>query len=65
MTELPSHPAVYPFFPKPMFQQYFSKFGLYVTAGLFDLPEDRSLNKKFPEIKPMTVREMLGAWVGK
>ncbi|ETI25726.1 hypothetical protein G647_02500 [Cladophialophora carrionii CBS 160.54] len=65
MTELPSHPAVYPFFPKPMFQQYFSKFALYVTLGLFDLPEDGSLNRKFPDIKPTTVREMLSVWVGK
>ncbi|EXJ57237.1 hypothetical protein A1O7_07584 [Cladophialophora yegresii CBS 114405] len=65
MTELPSHPAVYPFFPKPMFQQYFSKFALYVTMGLFDLPEDGSLNREFPDIKPTTVREMLSVWVGK
>ncbi|KIX93964.1 uncharacterized protein Z520_10301 [Fonsecaea multimorphosa CBS 102226] len=65
MTELPSHPAIYPFWPKPYFQQYFSKFGLYVMKGLFNFPEDATLNKKFPEIKPTTVREMLGVWVGK
>lgn len=65
ITELPSHPAVYPFFPKQVLQQYFGKFGLYGTAGLFDFPEDKSLNKKFPEIKPTTVREMLSVWVGK
>lgn len=65
MTELPSHPAIYPFWPKEVFQQYFAKFGLYVTKGLFDFPEDKCLNKQFPEIKPTTVREMLSVWVGK
>ncbi len=65
ITELPSNPAMYPFFPKQLFQQYFGRFGLYVTQGLFDFPEDQTLNKKFPEIKPTTVREMLGVWVGK
>lgn len=65
ITELPSQPAIYPFFPKQVLQQYFAKFGLYNAAGLFDFPEDKSLNKKFPEIKPTTIREMLSAWVGK
>ncbi|KIW82787.1 hypothetical protein Z517_02030 [Fonsecaea pedrosoi CBS 271.37] len=65
ITELPSHPAIYPYFPKPLFQQYFGKFGLYVTAGLFDFPHGTTLNNKFPDIKPTTVREMLSVWVGK
>lgn len=65
MTELPSQMAVYPFVPKAFFQQYFSKFGLYATQGLFDFPEDECLNKKFPEIETMKVREMLGLWAGK
>ena len=65
ITELPSHPAMYPFFPKPFVQQYFGKFGFYVTEGLFNFPKDKTLNKTFPEIKPTTVREMLSVWVGK
>ncbi|KEF62390.1 uncharacterized protein A1O9_00362 [Exophiala aquamarina CBS 119918] len=65
MTELPSHPAIYPFFPKQIFQQYFSMFALYVTIGLFDFPEEKTLNKEFPEIKTTTVRDMLQNWVGK
>jgi hypothetical protein len=65
MTELPSHPYVYPFMPKEIFQLYFSHFGLYVTEGLFDFPEGETLNQKFPEIKPMTVREAISVWKGK
>ncbi len=65
ITELPSNPAMYPLFPKQLLQQYFGKFGLYVTEGLFDFPEDKTPNKKFPEIKPATVREMLSVWDGK
>ncbi|KAJ9614099.1 hypothetical protein H2200_002235 [Cladophialophora chaetospira] len=65
ITDLPFNEAIYPFFPKPMFQQYFGRFGLYVTQGLFDLPEEESLNKKFPDIKTTTVREVLSAWAGK
>ncbi|KAK5057873.1 hypothetical protein LTR84_011874 [Exophiala bonariae] len=65
MTELPSHRYIYPFWPKPMFQEYFAKFGLYVTKGLFDFPEDKTLNKAFPDIKTSKVRDIVGAWAGK
>jgi hypothetical protein len=65
ITELPSHLAAYAFLPKPVFQQYFGRFGLYVTLGLFDLPDEECLNKKFPDIKTTSVKEMLSVWVGK
>lgn len=65
MTELPSHHYIYAFWPKPFFQEYFAKFGLYVTMGLFDFPEDNTLNKVFPEIKTSKVRDIVGAWAGK
>lgn len=65
ITDLPFNEHVYPFFPKPMFQQYFGRFGLYVTMGFFDFSKEDTLNKKFPEIKTTTVRKMLSAWKGK
>ncbi|KAK9366688.1 hypothetical protein V1509DRAFT_611294 [Lipomyces kononenkoae] len=65
ITELPSHHTAYRYFPKPILQSVFSKFGLYVSAGLFDMPADKSLNKLFPEIKTKTVREVISAWEGK
>ncbi|KAK6444207.1 phenylcoumaran benzylic ether reductase [Trichoderma asperellum] len=65
VTELPSHATAYAFFPKPLLQTYFSKFGLYLIAGLFDMPTDKSLNKIFPEVKTTTVKEVLDLWKGK
>jgi hypothetical protein len=47
----------------------YSKFGLYAIKGIFDNRnyEDKAvnLNKKFPEIKPMTVKEVVELWRGK
>jgi len=40
-------------------------FGLYVVYGIFTVPEDQALNKKFPEIETMSVDEVLGLWKGK
>jgi hypothetical protein len=65
VTELPSHHTAYPYFPKPILQSVFSKFGIYVITGLFDMPEEKSLNKQFPEIKTKSVREVISAWKGK
>ncbi|PNP48445.1 hypothetical protein TGAMA5MH_00483 [Trichoderma gamsii] len=65
VTELPSHAMAYEHFPKPMLQSYFSKFSLYIIAGLFDMPADKSLNKIFPEVKTTTVKEVLDLWKGK
>lgn len=65
VTELPSHTTVYGFFPKSLLQDYFSKFSLYIIAGLFDIPADKSLNKLFPEVKTTTVKDVLDLWKGK
>lgn len=55
----------YPYFPKEWVQKLFSAFGFWVTEGVFDLPEDKALNRKFPDIKVTTVKEMLDtAWKG-
>ncbi|KAM7196160.1 NAD(P)-binding protein [Rhypophila sp. PSN 637] len=59
ITELPSHPQFYGFFPKQMLQGMFSTFELMVDSGAFDFKPTRSLNDQFPEIKTMTVREII------
>jgi hypothetical protein len=63
ITELPSHPPVYPFFPKEMLQGLFASFGILAEKGAFNLRPSRSLNHEFPEIKPKTVKELVTeAW---
>ena len=64
-TELPSHPLAYAYFPKPILQAAFAKIGLYVINGLFDMPEEKSLNRMFPEIETMKVAEVVSARKGK
>ncbi|KAF5227405.1 hypothetical protein FANTH_14778 [Fusarium anthophilum] len=64
ITELPSHPAVYPFFPKPALQGLLAKLETYVVEGYFDIPVVNSLNQKFPEISTMKVKDMVGLWKG-
>jgi hypothetical protein len=59
ITELPSHTAFYPFFPKEMLQGMFAAFGIMFENGVFDLKPRRTLNDDFPDIKPKTVRELV------
>ena len=65
ITELPSHPHIYPFFPKEAMQGLFSSFGLLFARGDFDLRSDpaKSLTERYPGIRPKTVRELVQeAW---
>jgi uncharacterized protein YbjT (DUF2867 family) len=63
ITELPSHPSLYPFFPKHMLQGFFAAFGIMFEQGKFDLRPSHSLNDAFPDIKPKTVKELVfEAW---
>ncbi|UKZ81497.1 hypothetical protein TrVFT333_009269 [Trichoderma virens FT-333] len=64
ITELPSHPGMYPYFPKPALQGLFSLFGSWVLDGRLNVPEEKSLNVKFPEIKTTKLAEIVGAWKG-
>lgn len=61
VTELPSHAeemANSPF-PAPIARQLLALLGSWVVGGQFDIPVDKALNKIFPDIKPMGVRELL------
>ena len=59
ITELPGHQALYAHFPKKAFQWFMSIFELYTTDGTSCVPKEGSLNERFPDIKPLTVRELL------
>ena len=37
----------------------FALLGLYAAQGLFDTPPERSLNSKFPDIKPISVHDFM------
>ncbi|KAJ4300051.1 hypothetical protein N0V90_005300 [Kalmusia sp. IMI 367209] len=65
ITELPSHASAYAFVPKSVLYGIQSKFGLYVAYGMFDFPEEGSLNQRFPEIKTTTVEEIISHWKDK
>ncbi|KAK8144541.1 hypothetical protein G3M48_005658 [Beauveria asiatica] len=59
ITELPSHPVFYPFFPKEMLQGTFAAMGIALESGAFDLKPRRTLNDEYPAIKPKTVRDLV------
>jgi len=65
MTELPFHLSMYPRITKPALQRRYAMFGMYIVNGLMYLPEEKSLNKMFPQIKTTTVEEVVSAWKGK
>lgn len=59
ITELPSHPALYQYYPKPVLQAFFASFEVMFEKGAFDLGVKGSLTERFPEIKPRKVKELL------
>lgn len=64
VTELPSHPAVYPFLPKEQLQNILAVLGQWTEAGDFNLPEEEAFNRqRSPDIKLRSMAEMLQeAW---
>ncbi|KFA50129.1 hypothetical protein S40293_06402 [Stachybotrys chartarum IBT 40293] len=64
ITELPSHPTFYPFFPKQMLQEIFAAFGIMFENGVFDLKPSGTLDDEFPNIKPKTVKELVSEAYG-
>ncbi|KAJ9652275.1 hypothetical protein H2198_008450 [Neophaeococcomyces mojaviensis] len=61
ITELPSHPNFYPFFPKEHLQGLFALFGLWFHSGEFnfDASGKEFLNELFPEIQPISVSQII------
>jgi hypothetical protein len=63
ITELPSHPHLYPFFPKEMLQGLFAAFGRMFVEGVFDLKPQHTLNEAFPTVKARKIKHLLfEAW---
>ncbi|KAK4451011.1 NAD(P)-binding protein [Podospora aff. communis PSN243] len=63
ITELPSHPYVYPFLPKEVLQRLLASFGVMIEEGVFDFRPERTVNGMFPEVKVRGVRELVeAAW---
>ncbi|KAF2728519.1 NAD(P)-binding protein [Polyplosphaeria fusca] len=65
VTELPSHPYLYKFIPKPMLVGFLAIFGLWAVKGVMYCPKEGSLNEKFPDIATASVKDIVGAWKGK
>ncbi|KAH7129880.1 hypothetical protein B0J13DRAFT_644911, partial [Dactylonectria estremocensis] len=59
ITELPGQVPGYAFFPKEMLQGMFAVFGIMFEEGQFNFEPKQSLNDLFPEIKPVSVKEMI------
>jgi hypothetical protein len=62
-SELPAQVALYSFLPKDILQYMIAVHGLWFEEGVYNLKPTRLLNDQFPEIKPITVKEILRqAW---
>ena len=65
VTELPSHPSLYPFFPKEALQGIMALLGSWFEMGNFNLQssDGLDLNKTFPDIHPTSVHQIITeAW---
>ncbi|RFU28645.1 hypothetical protein B7463_g7672, partial [Scytalidium lignicola] len=65
ITELPAHAIAYAFYPKERLQGLLCLFGRYVIEGKFDMPKDKALNSKFPNIQTLKVKDVVELWKGK
>ncbi|KAK1844227.1 nmra-like family protein [Colletotrichum chrysophilum] len=65
VTELPSHEAYYPYFPKEQMQGLLAFFGIMWESGKCNLEPAYTLNQRFPDIETTSVRTLLeSAWKG-
>ncbi|KAH7123445.1 hypothetical protein B0J13DRAFT_455912 [Dactylonectria estremocensis] len=66
ITELPTHKNEYQYFPKEELITLYASLGRLMAMGKFELPIEKALNRRFPDIKMLTVAEMLdNTWKGK
>jgi hypothetical protein len=59
ITELPSHDPPPDQFPKEVMKGLMAVWGGLVLDGKFDIPTDKALNKVFPDIQPLKVKDVL------
>lgn len=63
VTELPSHTALYPTFPKQDVQAMLATMGLMFARGVFDLNTGHRIVKDFPGMRLRAMKELLvEAW---
>lgn len=61
VTELPFHALAYSYLPKDAFQAATAMFELWsLDAKMMSIPPE--INGKFPEIQPLTAKEMLNRY---
>ncbi|KAM0346543.1 hypothetical protein ACHAPY_011652 [Fusarium culmorum] len=61
VTSLPSNEGT-PDFPRQVLEGLMSFWGLYALEGKYDMPTDKAINKVFPDIQPLKVKDILGIW---
>lgn len=62
-TMLPSQDALYAGIPSDYIQAVSSLSGIWFARGDLDLDENTALNKRFPEMKTLKVKDFIGqAW---
>ncbi|KAH6953840.1 hypothetical protein BKA56DRAFT_504284 [Ilyonectria sp. MPI-CAGE-AT-0026] len=59
ITVLPGQVAMYAHFPKEKFHRMFAGFGLMFEEGRLNFEPKQTLNDLFPEIKPVSVKEIV------
>ncbi|KFZ17630.1 hypothetical protein V502_04503 [Pseudogymnoascus sp. VKM F-4520 (FW-2644)] len=59
VTELPSHPYAYEYIPKVALQGILATFGILFEEGQFDFKPKQTVNELFPNINPISAKEML------
>ncbi|GKU08415.1 hypothetical protein FLAG1_11209 [Fusarium langsethiae] len=62
ITELPEHGKDYRKFPKEVLLPFLSIFQRWTAEGLGEVPLEGSLNKKFPDIKTLTAKELMNQY---
>ncbi|OAL45755.1 NmrA-like family protein [Pyrenochaeta sp. DS3sAY3a] len=62
VTELPSHKKDYGKYPKEVLLPFLSIFERWIAEGLGKISREESLNEEYPNIRPLTATELMGAY---
>ncbi|PVH68336.1 NAD(P)-binding protein [Cadophora sp. DSE1049] len=59
VTELPSHPVMYPYIPKEKLQGLLSVFGIMFESGVFNFNPSRTSKDDFPDLTLRSLKDLL------
>lgn len=59
ITELPSHVSSYGLYPKELMQFLMAGLERAMVAGMLDLSDEKALNRSYPDVKLLKIKEML------